>query len=48
MSGLIELAQAYCTTDRSGDWLDLAANAIGALAGIVLSGMLTRKMRKKA
>ena len=48
MSGLIELAQAYCTPDRSGDWLDLAANAIGALAGIVLSGMLTRKMRKKA
>ena len=48
MSGLIALAQAYCTTDRSGDWLDLAANAIGALAGIVLSGMLTRKMRKKA
>ena len=48
MSGLIELAQAYCTTDRRGDWLDLAANAIGALAGIVLSGMLTRKMRKKA
>lgn len=48
MSGLIELAQAYCTTDRSGDWLDLAANAIGALAGIVLSGMLTQKMRKKA
>ena len=48
MSGLIELAQAYCTTDRSGDWLDFAANAIGALAGIVLSGMLTRKMRKKA
>ena len=48
MSGLIELAQAYCTTDRSGDWLDLPANAIGALAGIVLSGMLTRKMRKKA
>ena len=48
MSGLIELAQAYCTTDRSGDWLDLAANAIGALAGIVLSGMLARKMRKKA
>ena len=48
MSGLIELAQAYCTTDRSGDWLDLAANAIGALAGIVLGGMLTRKMRKKA
>lgn len=23
MSGLIELAQAYCTTNRTGDWLDL-------------------------
>lgn len=48
MSGLIELAQAYCTTNRSGDWLDLAANAIGALFGIVFGGILTRKMRKKA
>ena len=48
MSGLIEMIQAYCTTNRSGDWLDLAANAIGALFGIVFGGMLTRKMRKKA
>lgn len=47
MSGLIELAQAYCTTDRSGDWLDLAANAIGALAGIVLGCFVTRTLRKK-
>ncbi len=47
MSGLIELAQAYCTTDRSGDWLDLAANAAGALLGIVLGGAVTRTQRKK-
>lgn len=30
MSGLIEILQAYCTGGRrSGDWLDLAANAVG-------------------
>ena len=47
MSGLIELAQAYCTTNRTGDWLDLAANAIGALSGIVLGCFVTRPLRKK-
>ena len=47
MSGLIELAQAYCTTNRSGDWLDLAANAIGALFGIALGCFVTRALRKK-
>lgn len=34
MSGLIELAQAYLTTDRSGDWLDFAANTAGVLAAL--------------
>ena len=24
MSGIIELLQAYCTTNRSGEWLDFA------------------------
>ena len=47
MSGLIALVQAYCTTNRSGDWLDLAANAIGALSGIVLGCFVTRTLRKK-
>lgn len=42
MSGLIELAQAYCTGGtRSGDWLDFAANSIGVglgnLIGILLA-----------
>lgn len=36
MSGLIELAQAYCTTCRSGDWLDFAANTVGVLLGNVI------------
>lgn len=35
MSGLIELLQAYCTTTRSGDWMDFLANSLGvALAAI--------------
>lgn len=37
MSGLIELVQAYCTTTRSGDWMDVLANAIGGLLGVLLS-----------
>lgn len=41
MSGCIELLQEYCTGGRrSGDWIDLAANATGvtlaALFGLVL------------
>lgn len=34
MGGLVELAQAYCTTNRSGDWLDFAANTTGCLIGL--------------
>ncbi|MCD8304365.1 MAG: VanZ family protein [Prevotellaceae bacterium] len=30
-SGGLELAQAYLTTYRSGDWLDFAANSVGVL-----------------
>lgn len=46
MSGAIELLQEYCTNGRrSGDWLDLAANAIGVtLAAIV--GFVVAKFRK--
>lgn len=31
MSGIIELLQAYCTTNRSGEWLDFAANSFGVV-----------------
>lgn len=30
--GLMELAQAYLTNYRSGDWLDFLANSVGALS----------------
>ena len=36
MSGVIELLQAYCTTNRNGDWYDLAANATGVTVAAVL------------
>ena len=32
----IELMQHFLLTDRYGDWLDLLANIIGTLAGILL------------
>lgn len=48
MSGLIEILQATCTGGRrSGDWLDFAANSIGAtlaaLAGMTAVWMLRRR-----
>lgn len=37
MSGIIELIQAYFTTNRSGEWLDFYANAIGGIIGVLLA-----------
>jgi len=36
MGGLLELLQAYATTTRSGDWLDFAANTLGATLGALI------------
>ena len=42
MGGLLELLQAYCTTTRSGDWLDFAANTIGVtLAAVIMVPIAT-------
>lgn len=50
MSGAIELLQEYCTDGRrSGDWLDLAANAIGvtaAAAGGIICSRCSSRARK--
>ena len=43
MSGLLELLQAYCTTNRAGEWLDFAANTTGATIGAVV-GMGMKKL----
>ena len=36
MSGVIELLQEHCTTNRGGDWLDFAANSLGVLLAAAL------------
>lgn len=44
MSGVIELLQEYCTDGRrSGDWLDLAANATGVTLAAVAGMLFFRK-----
>lgn len=42
MGGLLELIQAYCTTTRSGEWLDFVADSIGAI-GVCLIGTILMK-----
>lgn len=42
MSGAVELAQAYCTANRSGEWLDLVANSLGVLVGNLLGYFVLR------
>lgn len=48
--GLMELAQAYLTTYRSGDWLDFVANCIGVAIAVVLGLAVVRPCiaRRKA
>ena len=48
MGGLIELVQVYCTTNRSGEWLDLLADATGCTIGAVIGcGMeMVRRIKK--
>ncbi|MCR5819324.1 MAG: VanZ family protein [Bacteroidaceae bacterium] len=36
MSGLLELLQAYATTNRAGEWADLLANSTGVLIGTLI------------
>ena len=51
MSGCIELLQSYCTTTRSGDWLDFLANSLGVvlgtLVGLAISGLRSSGLRPK-
>ena len=47
-SGCVELLQEYCTGYRGGDWLDFAANTIGALlASLVAYYIIRPAMSKK-
>jgi VanZ family protein len=47
-SGTVELLQQYCTTYRSGDWLDFAANSTGAvIASLIAHFLLRPRMLKR-
>ena len=43
MSGLLELAQEYLTTCRSGEWMDLLANATGATRAYLIGVIAARR-----
>lgn len=45
MSGLLELLQAYATTNRSGEWADFLANCTGVLIGTAIY-LATNKLLK--
>jgi len=44
LGGIIELLQAYCTTTRSGEWLDFLADTLGVAIGGLL-GLLVYRLR---
>ena len=46
MGGLLELAQAYLTTCRSGEWLDFVANTIGVCIGTAVGLFLFFQQKK--
>ena len=43
----MELAQAYLTTVRSGDWIDFLANSIGAGIAYLLGAVLLKTAFRK-
>ena len=48
MGGLIEILQSYCTNgNRSGEWLDFLADAIGSTIAVLI-GILLVRYRAKA
>lgn len=47
MSGIIELLQAYFTTNRSGEWLDFAANSFGVVLAFIAGNFVLRRIMKK-
>ena len=46
MGGLVELAQAYLTTYRTGDWSDFLANALGVMAASALCAAIYARLGK--
>ena len=45
--GLMEICQHYIFINRSGNWYDFIANAIGALLGVILYPQLLKLLPLK-
>jgi VanZ family protein len=45
--GIIELLQEYFFPPRTGDWIDLAADIIGCIAGIIIAIIITNICKQK-
>jgi VanZ family protein len=43
LGGLMEMAQMYLTSNRSGEWADLAADSIGVVLGAVVGFTLLKR-----
>ena len=43
LGGLMEIAQMYLTSKRSGEWADFAADSIGVILGVLVGFTLLRR-----
>ena len=43
--GITELIQEYITFQRTGDWFDFLADAIGAILGLAVFGLFFKKKK---
>ena len=48
MGGMLELIQEYCTTERSGDWIDFLADGIGAIGVCLIGSVVVFFVQKNA
>ena len=48
LGGSVELIQAYCTTTRSGEWLDFYADTVGVLLGAGIGLLMYRYLMHNA
>ncbi len=48
VGGLMEILQGTCTLHRTADWLDLTADAVGALAVVAVALLTVARVRRSA
>jgi VanZ family protein len=45
LSGSIEILQEYCTSYRSGDWLDFLADGMGSFIGALICFFINKRLK---